>query len=223
MIADVLVDHVSGGAVSSYIFSNVTANHTIAVSFAHNCLAKQFKDVDITKWYHEGIDFVLLEGLFKGTSNTTFEPNATMTRAMLVTVLYRLEGEPATTAVNTFQDVAPNQWYTKAVAWASDKGIVKGYSTTTFGTNDPVTREQTAAFLYRYAQYKGYDLSAGDSYNLLTFSDGGKVSAYATAAMKWACAAGILMGDNNKLSPTDNSTRAQVATMLMRFVKNNTL
>lgn len=221
LIADVLVDGVSVGAVSSYTFSNVTANHTISATFVHNCLAKQFTDVDLSKWYHEGIDFVLLKGLFKGTSNTTFEPNATMTRAMLVTVLYRLEGEPATTAVNTFRDVAPNQWYTNAVAWAGDKGIVKGYSDTVFGTNDPVTREQTATFLYRYAQYKGYDLSAGDGYNLLSFSDGAKVSAYATAAMKWACGKGIIKGDNNKLSPGDNSTRAEVATMLMRFVKNN--
>ena len=222
IVADVLVDNVSVGAVSTYTFSNVAANHTISASFVHNCLAKQFKDVDITKWYHEGIDFVLLEGLFQGTSDTTFAPDSTMTRAMLVTVLYRLEGQPATTAMNTFQDVAPGQWYTNAVAWAGDKGIVKGYSNTTFGTNDDVTREQTAAFLYRYAQYKGYDLSAGDSYNLLNFSDGAKVSSYAVTAMKWACAVGILKGDNNnKLNPTDNSTRAQVATMLMRFVKNN--
>ena len=221
VVADVLVDNVSAGAITGYTFSNVTANHTIAVSFVHNCPAKQFKDVDITKWYHEGIDFVLLEGLFKGVSDTAFGPDATMTRAMLVTVLYRLEGEPATAATNPFKDVAPGQWYTKAVIWAADKNIVKGYNAATFGTDDPVTREQTAAFLYRYAQYKGYDLSAGDSYNLLNFSDGAKVSSYAVTAMKWACGEGIIQGDNNKLRPADNSTRAQVATVLMRFVKGN--
>ncbi len=222
VVADVLVDGVSVGAVTSYTFTNVTANHTIAVSFVHHCLAKQFKDVDITKWYHEGIDFVLLEGLFKGTSDTTFAPDSTMTRAMLVTVLYRLEGEPATAAANPFHDVAANQWYTKAVIWAAENNIVKGYDATTFGTNDPVTREQMATLLYRYAQYKGYDLGAGDSYNLLSFSDGAKVSAYAVTAMKWACGQGIIQGDSNKLRPGDNSTRAQVATMLMRFVKSTT-
>ena len=186
------------------------------------CPAKQFKDVDITKWYHDAVDFVLTEGLFKGLSDTVFAPNDTMTRAMLVTVLYRLEGEPAVTENPPFHDVAAQQWYSDAVAWAAQHDIVKGYTAVTFGAKDAATREQTATILYRYAQYKGYDLSAGDSYDLLTFSDGAKVSGYAVTAMKWACGEGILQGDNNKLSPTENSTRAQVAAMLMRFVKSNT-
>ncbi len=220
VVADVLVDGVSVGAVTSYTFTNVTADHTIAASFLHNCPAKQFTDVDVSKWYHEGIDFVLLEGLFKGLSATVFAPNDTMTRAMLVTVLYRLAGEPATAAANPFHDVAANQWYTKAVIWAADKGIVKGYNATTFGTNGAVTREQTAVLLYRYAEYKGYDLSGGDDFELSKFSDGSAVSGYAITAMKWACGVGIIQGDNNKLRPGGKATRAEAATMLMRFVKN---
>ena len=218
-ITDVLVDSVSVGAVTTYTFTSVTANHTIEAKFAHDCPSKPFTDVDITQWYHEGIDYVLLEGLFKGTSATTFEPNAAMTRAMLVTVLHRLEGTPAATG-NPFSDVASGNWYTDAVAWANAKGIVKGYDSDTFGTNDFVTREQLATILYRYAGYKGYDVSVGEDTNILSYEDAFNISEYAIPAIQWACGAGIMQGDGAKLDPQGNATRAQVAAMLMRFLEN---
>lgn len=219
-IQDVLVDGKSVGAVSEYTFSSVKANHTIEAKFAHDCPSKPFIDVDITQWYHEGIDYVLLEDLFKGTSATTFEPNTSMTRAMLVTVLYRLEGTPAAAIGNPFSDVASGNWYADAVVWANAKGIVKGYDSDTFGTNDFITREQLATILYRYAQYKGYDVSVGEDTNILSYEDAFNISEYAIPAVQWACGAGIMQGDAAKLDPQGNATRAQVAAMLMRFIEN---
>lgn len=142
-----------------------------------------------------------------------------MTRAMLVTVLHRLEGTPATTG-NTFSDVASGKWYTNAVVWANVKGIVKGYDSDTFGTNDFITREQLATILYRYAQYKGYDVSVGEDTNILSYEDAFNISEYAIPAVQWACGAGIMQGDAAKLDPQGNATRAQVAAMLMRFIEN---
>lgn len=220
IVKDVLIDEVSVGAVTTYTFSSVKANHTIEAKFVHDCPSKPFTDVDITQWYHDGIDYVLLAGLFKGTSATTFAPNAGMTRAMLVTVLHRLEGTPSTTIDNPFTDVASGNWYTEAIMWANAKGIVKGYDSDTFGTNDFITREQLAAILYRYAQYKGYDVSVGEDTNILSYEDALKISEYAIPAIQWACGAGIMQGDGAKLDPQGNATRAQVATMLMRFIEN---
>lgn len=220
IIKDVLVDGNSIGAVTTYTFTSVKANHTIEAKFAHDCPSKPFTDVDITQWYHEAIDYVLLAGLFKGTSATTFEPNISMTRAMLVTVLHRLEGTPAADIGNSFSDVASGKWYTNAVVWANVKGIVKGYDSDTFGTNDFITREQLATILYRYAQYKGYDVSAGEDTNILSYEDAFNISEYAIPAIQWACGAGIMQGDGAKLDPQGNATRAQVAVMLMRFIQN---
>jgi len=220
IIKDVLVDGVSVGAVATYTFSSVRANHTIEAQFAHDCPSKPFTDVDITQWYHEGIDYVLLAGLFKGTSASAFEPNSAMTRAMLVTVLHRLEGNPAATSGNSFADVASGNWYSDAVVWANAKGIVKGYDSDIFGTNDFITREQLATILYRYAQYKGYDVSVGEDTNILSYEDAFNISEYAIPAIQWACGAGIMQGDGAKLDPQGNATRAQVAAMLMRFIEN---
>ena len=220
IIEDVLVDGVSVGAVSSYTLSSVKANHTIEAKFAHDCPSKPYTDVDITQWYHEGIDYVLLANLFKGTSGSTFEPNTPMTRGMLATVLHRLEGTPSATAENPFTDVAFGEWYTEAVDWAAENIIVKGYDADTYGPNDPVTREQMAAILHRYAEYKGYDVSVGKDTNILSYEDALKISEYAVPAMQWACGAGIIEGDGAKLDPQGNATRAQVATMLMRFIEN---
>jgi hypothetical protein len=197
-VKDVLVDSTSVGAVTEYTFSSVKTNHKIEAVFAHNCPSKLFTDVDITQWYHEGIDYVLLASLFKGTSATMFEPNAAMTRAMLVTVLHRLEGAPAATTGNPFVDVAPGNWYTDAVIWASAKGIVKGYNSDTFGTIDYITREQLATILYRYAQYKGYDVSVGEDTNILSYEDASDISEYAITAIQWACGAGIMQGAPKK-------------------------
>ncbi|HMM05146.1 MAG TPA: S-layer homology domain-containing protein [Clostridiales bacterium] len=217
IIKDVLVDGVSVGAVSSYTFSAVKANHSIEAIFEHDCPAKQFSDVDITQWYHEGIDFVLQAGLFVGTSETKFSPNTNMTRAMLVTMLWRIEKEPVSNAANPFTDVPANTWYTAAVIWATETGVIKGYDQDTFGSKDPITREQMATILYRYASVKGYDVSAADSLN--QFTDAGKVSPWAADAVKWAVAEGLIHGVKaTLLDPGGKTSRAQVATILMRFV-----
>lgn len=218
-ISDVLVDGVSVGAVTTYTFSSVRANHTIEAKFAHDCPSEKFTDVDTSLWYHEGIDYVLLNGLFNGTSGTTFEPNADMTRAMLVTVIWRLDKEPDATVANLFADVASGTWYTDAVAWAAENEIVQGYDEDTFGPNDSITREQMAAILYRYASYKGYDLTAAN--DLAGYTDSGNVSAWALTAIKWAVAEELITGvSSTSLDPAGNASRAQVATILMRFVGN---
>lgn len=219
VIADVLVDGVSVGAVSKYTFSFVTSAHTIEARFEHDCPSKAFVDVDLSMWYHEGIDFVLGNGLFIGTSATTFEPGTEMTRAMLVTVIWRLEGNPDASADAPFTDIPAEMWYTGAVLWASENGIMEGYGDGLFGPNDPVTREHIAVILYRYADHKGYDLTASD--DLSGFNDASALSPWAQTAMEWAVAEGLINGIGDAtLDPVGNATRAQVATVLMRFVEN---
>lgn len=150
-----------------------------------------------------------------GTGDNQFSPNATITRGMIVTILYRMEGEPATVG-EKFSDVAADQYYADAAAWASANGIVEGYSNDIFGPDDPVTREQLATILYRYMQYKGYAADANG--NLALFADGASVSDYAVKAMKWAVGIGLIKGtDGNRLAPRGTATRAEAATMFMRF------
>ena len=174
-------------------------------------------------WSHIGIDFVLKSGLFYGTSTHTFSPEQEMTRAMLVTVLYRMEGSPSVKGLkNNFTDVADDTWYTDAVVWANQNGVVNGVTETTFQPKTNITREQVAAILYRYAKNKGYDVTAAA--NLADFPDHDDVSAYAETAMAWANAAGLITGSGSGeaiyLNPRDSATRAQVAAILMRFVKH---
>ncbi|MBU7006031.1 leucine-rich repeat protein [Phosphitispora fastidiosa] len=217
VITDVLVDGVSIGAVAEYTFSEITKDHTIEASFEHP--SKRFSDVDSSQWYREGVDFVLRAGLFDGTSETTFEPNTNMTRAMLVTVLWRLEDEPDTTIADLFVDIIPGTWYTEAVAWAAENNIVEGYDADSFGPNDAIRREQMAAILYRYARYKGYDLTAAN--DLTAFADASDVSSWALTAMKWAVAEELITGiSETSLALSGNASRAQVATILMRFIEN---
>lgn len=178
-----------------------------------------FTDVQPTDWYAEAVTYAVENGLFQGTSATTFEPNANMNRAMLVTVLYRMSGEQAK-ADTAFGDVAQNAWYAEAVAWAKTNGIVSGVSATQFAPNQNVTREQMAVILYRYAQYKGQETGNADA-NLAAFADANTVSSYAVPAMNWAVKNGLISGTSaTTLSPNGSATRAQVATILMRYQKN---
>ena len=171
-----------------------------------------FSDVADSHWAKEAIDYVTAEGLFTGTSDTTFSPGVPMTRSMLTTVLWRLAGEPAAAAAAAFSDVERGQWYTDAVAWASEEGVVTGYGNGLFGTNDSITREQLAVMLYRYA---GGDAVTAD---LSTFSDAGSISDWAREAMNWAVANQILSGDNTgKLNPGGTATRAEVAQMIYNY------
>ena len=170
-------------------------------------------------WAKDAINFVVEKQLFNGTTATTFEPETAMNRAMLVTVLWRLDGKPAAEQAAAFADVEKGSYYADAVAWANANGIVKGYSETQFAPNDKVTREQLAAILYRYAQFKGYDVSKAA--DLSGYKDFSQISAYAVDNMKWAAGAGIINGRTaDTLAPQGESTRAEVATMLMRFVQN---
>ncbi len=177
-----------------------------------------FTDVKAGDWFYEYVKYVVKKGLFMGTSTTTFSPDSPMTRAMLVTVLHRLEGLPAVTGTNGFTDVENGQWYTNAVIWANAGSIVGGYGSGLFGTNDNVTREQMVAILYRYASYKGYDVTAAA--DLSAYTDASDTSAWAQAAMKWATAKGLITGRTTAtLAPGGSATRAEVAAVLQRFVE----
>lgn len=188
-----------------------------------SCPGKSFTDMPKpNNWAHAGIDFCVENGLFAGTSATTFSPDGNMTRAMLVTVLYRLEGQPAVTASNPFSDVANDQWFTNAIIWAADKGVVSGVGGGKFNPDGNITREQIATIMYRYAEYKSYDVSA--TADLKPFPDETDVSAWAYKALAWANAEGLVSGvganGTSYLQPLGNATRAQVAAILMRYVKN---
>lgn len=186
-----------------------------------SCPLGAFGDLTAAAWYHDGVHYCLENGLMRGVSGGKFLPDGSTTRAQLVTVLWRLEGSPETTGAVRFGDTAGGAWYTEAVRWAAGCGVVKGYDNGCFGPNDAVTREQMAAILYRYAQHKGYDVSAGEDTNILSFNDAFAVSEYAIPAMQWACGSGMVRGIAQKggmlLAPRDTTTRAQAATLIMRF------
>lgn len=176
-----------------------------------------FDDVSINDWFYESVKYVYENSLMQGT-DVGFEPDSKMTRAMLVTVLYRLENAPTTEAKNTFTDVPNDEWYTDAVIWAKENGIVTGVTENEFAPNDNVTREQMATIIFRYAKFKGCNVN--DFSGLSDFSDSDDVSGFAVSAMSWAYKSGIIKGTTaTTLSPKDTATRAQVATILMRFSK----
>lgn len=180
----------------------------------------KFNDVSANDWFASAVDYVTGKGMMNGTADNTFSPKANTTRGMVVTVLYRLENQPSTSAAS-FTDVASGAYYANAVAWANANGIVSGYGSGKFGPNDKVTREQLAAILYRYAQYKKYDVSVGEDTNILSYDDAQSISTYAIPAIQWACGAGVVTGKSgSKLDPKGNATRAEVAAMLMRFCEN---
>lgn len=186
-----------------------------------NCPSAKFSDVDPAKWYHEAVDFAVVNGLFAGTSATTFSPDDSMTRAMLVTVLWRLAGQPEAKTAASFRDVDAGQYYAKAVAWAAENGIVTGTGADTFEPDAEVTREQMAAILYRYAKLNGVDVSK--TADLKDFPDADKTSAYAKEALAWAVGSGLINGtlENGAtlLDPTGSAARAQVAAILMRYAR----
>lgn len=174
-----------------------------------------FKDVDKNDWYYDAVQYVYDNQMMSGTDSTSFSPNGTTTRGMLVTILHRLEGTPSVSGTH-FKDVADSQWYADAVVWASANGIVFGYDQGLFKPNAAITREQLVVILYRYSQYKGYDCTI--SGNISGFKDVSQVSSYAMDSMRWAIGKGLISGvGNNTLSPKENATRAQVAATLMHF------
>ena len=197
-------------ALYSYVYRGDTY-YTTTVRM-DTCLAEQFKDVDTTAWYHEALDFVLEYGYMNGVGEFKFEPNGLLTRAMMVTILYRLDGE-GEYAAHPFTDVAKDTWYDEAVAWGYATGVVKGTSATTFSPDDYVTREQAATLLYRYAEYRGEDVSTVGS--LMGFEDAKQVSSFARDAMRWAVGEGIINGRSETvLEPLGTATRAEIAKIL---------
>ena len=176
-----------------------------------------FTDADKQAWYHDGVHWALEEGVMKGTGENTFEPLTATTRAMIVTMLWRMEGSPQTDGTVTFNDVPDGQWYTDAIRWAASHDIVNGYDEDTFGTNDSVTREQLATILYRSAKTKGQGFTGTWDFPP-NCEDADQVSDWADEAMHWMVMNGIIQGmSDTELSPQGDAVRAQVATMLMRF------
>lgn len=204
-----------------YTFAMPASAVTVGVSYVkatETPSETKFNDVSANDWFASAVDYVTGKGMMNGTADNTFSPKANTTRGMVVTVLYRLENQPSTSAAS-FTDVASGAYYANAVAWANANGIVSGYGSGKFGPNDKVTREQLAAILYRYAQYKKYDVSGANS--LDGYTDVQSVSSYAVPALQWANAAGVVTGKSgSKLDPKGNATRAEVAAMLMRFCEN---
>ncbi len=187
-----------------------------------SCPSGAFEDVPaLGHWAHEGIDYVVEKGLFSGVSETAFAPDGSMTRGMLVTVLWRYAGSPRV-GQSAFDDVLPDLWYAQAVAWAAEEGIVTGVSPQRFDPDGKITREQMAAILYRYGEKKGIDTSG--QADLSRYPDEGECSDYARSALSWACAEGLITGKEdhgiNYLDPQGCATRAQVATIFMRFLEH---
>ena len=179
-----------------------------------------FDDAGRGDWFYDSVVYVYENGLMDGVSDTLFDPDGTVTRAQLVTMLWRLDGEPSVNYALPFTDVSGGEWYAEAVRWAAGEGIVNGVSETEFAPNAAVTREQLAAILHRYAQHKGYDVSIGESTNILSYSDFASISEYAISAMQWVCGEGIITGvTESTLEPRGTATRAQSAAILMRFIE----
>lgn len=212
----------------TYSFTQPSGRVTITVTFKvltalsecprdASCPMSGYTDLNMGEWYHDGIHYCLDEGLMDGVDAGMFAPNATTSRAMIVTILWRLQGSPEVEATETFTDVYPDAWYAKAIAWAVAEGVADGYGEGLFGPNDAITREQLAAMLWRYAARPE---SEG---GLSAFADGAEVSVWAQQAMSWAVSLGLINGvDSDRLDPKGQATRAQTATILMRFAQSMT-
>ena len=205
---------ISRNSDGTYSFVMPASQVTVSAVFAPAQLP--FTDVTEANWYYDEVYYVWANGLMQGTSASTFGPNVDTTRSMVVTILWRLEGEPASGYDMDYSDVAGGAWYAGAVRWAAEHGIVNG-SEGQFYPGGIVTREQLAAMLYRYAQYKGYDLTGGD---LSGFADAGAVSGWAETSLAWAVGQGLLQGSDSQVDPQGSAIRAQTAAILMRFCEN---
>lgn len=221
------VTNSSGKAVTvtekdgKYTFTMPASKVSVKATFkeAEKPITMPFTDVVEGAWYYDSIKYVYSNGMMVGTGDTKFSPNATTTRGMIVTILYRLEGEPAVSGASSFNDVAEGKYYANAVKWAAENEIVGGYGNGQFGPEDPITREQMAAILYRYAAFKGFDMTK--TADLSKFTDSGKISDWSKAALSWANAEGLVNGKGGGiLDPLGNATRAEVSAILYRFCEN---
>lgn len=181
-----------------------------------DCPSKGFTDLKQDAWYHDAVDYVLSFGFMEGTGKTTFAPNSDTTRAAMVTVLYRLAGAPKATGVNPFTDVKDGTWYTDAVIWAYENGIVKGVTEELFAPNRAITRQEAVTMIYRFSgEYLGVDVSK--EANLSGFPDSANVQPYARQAMAWAVEKGIILGSDGKLKPQSQALRTELAAIVMRI------
>ncbi|WP_369298881.1 S-layer homology domain-containing protein [uncultured Neglectibacter sp.] len=218
VVADVLVDGKSVGSVTEYTFEKITTSHTIEVIFKRAGALpawNPFKDVKSGDWFHDSVKYVYEQGMMVGTDSTHFAPSLDTSRAMIATILWRLEDSPEPEGALTYPDCSAGSWYAKAVVWGSGNGVVKGYDNGSFGPNDPITREQLAAMLWRYA---GEPATSG---TLDSFPDSSKAGDWATDALRWTVEEGILTGKDGSglLDPKGKATRAEVAAVLMRFLR----
>ena len=204
---------------ASFPFSHASDYAIVIDTDSHEPVELPFTDVPEGAWYEDAAAYVYKHGLMAGTSATTFAPEVTTSRAMIATILWRMAGSPVVNYAMNYTDVAQGQWCSEAIRWATSEGVVTGYGNGLFGTNDPITREQLATMLWRYAQTEGYDVSIGEDTNILSYTDVADLSEYAIPAMQWAVGAGIIngTGDGSTLTPQGQATRAQAAVMLMRF------
>ena len=209
-----LMNKVSG----VYLTKDMTVYAGWRVDENPNTGANPFTDVSEKDWFYSDVMFVYENGLMLGTSKALFSPHGTATRGMMATILWRMEGSPAPKGKNSFTDVEAGKWYADAITWTAENGIFAGYGKDKFGPDDPITREQLAAIFYRYADYKGYDLTVKG--NLDKFKDADKITDYAKTAMQWAVGSGLMKGKSgNLLDPQGTATRAEIAAMLHRFIE----
>ena len=202
----------------TYSFTMPSGTANVYVRFSGSGLP--FADVPSGSWYYDDVAYVYDTGLMTGLTATTFGPNLSTTRGMIVTILWRMENEPAAKHGCPFADVRRGSYYEQAIAWASENGIVTGFDASTFAPDRAITREQLAAILFRFAAYRGMDAVTLRE-NLSSFQDQAAISAYAVSALNWAVGEGLMQGTGDKLEPTGNATRAQVAAMLRRFMQRN--
>ena len=206
-----------------YTFSMPSSNVTVTATFApkpcaqdDTCPISAFTDADPAAWYHDGVHYVLENGIMSGYGNGLFGPDDTTSRAMMAQILWNMEGKPVVNYALSFTDVNADKWYIEAIRWATAEGIMNGYGNGLFGADDAMTREQLAAIVHRYAKYKGVDVSATS--DLLGYTDLDKVSAWALPSVKWAVGSGAVGGrTNTTLNPKDNATRVEIATIVMRY------
>ena len=205
--------HFSSSVDNTHINSNLNPQNQSTASF---------EDVKVNDWFYKSVKYIVDKSLMKGVSDTEFAPNNALNRAMLVTILYRNEGEPIVDKQVLFADVGGNAYYADAVFWAKHNGIVNGITENEFAPNSNITREQIATIIYRYAQYKGYDVSVGGNINILSYNDAKDISGYALTPMQYMVEQGFINGKSDvTLNPKDNATRAEISAILQRFIEAN--
>lgn len=219
VVSDMLINGESVGRLGVYTISSVRSNINVKVIFAEKSEELAFTDVSESDWFYPYVKSAYESGYMLGVTQTEFEPDTYLTRGMFVTILHRIEGTPLQ-GENTFEDVQNDEYYANAVAWANKNGIVFGMSETKFAPNERITREQMAAILYRYAAYKGMDVSVAEDTNILSYTDFDEISEYAVSAMQYTAGCGLITGKTEStLNPVDNATRAEAATVFVRFAQ----